>query len=120
MGINVMVVDDSAFMRNMLKNIIAEAGSQVVGEAADGQEAIDKFDQLQPNLVFMDIMMPNLNGVEALKGIITKSKGAKIVMCTSVGQQKVIDEAVEAGASDFVVKPFQKEDIINILKKYGG
>lgn len=120
MGLNVMVVDDSAFMRNMLKNIIGEAGSQVVGEAGNGQEAIDKYGQLKPNLVFMDIMMPQLNGIEALKGIIGSDKGAKIVMCTSVGQQKVINEAVEAGASDFIVKPFQKEDVVTILKKYGG
>ncbi len=120
MGISVMVVDDSAFMRNMLKQIITEAGSQVAGEAGDGNEAITIYEQLKPKLVFMDIMMPNTNGIEALKGIKAKDSGAKIVMCTSVGQQKIIDEAVQAGAADFVVKPFQKDGIINVLKKYGG
>ncbi|MFP4112381.1 MAG: response regulator [Candidatus Woesearchaeota archaeon] len=120
MGINVMVVDDSAFMRNMLKNIISEAGSQVVAEAGNGQEAMDKFGESNPDLVFMDIMMPNVNGIEALKGIIAKNKGAKVVMCTSVGQQKIINEAVEAGASDFIVKPFQKDDVLSVIKKYGG
>ena len=106
MSLTVMLVDDSAFMRNMLKKLITEAGATVVGEAQDGELAISKFSECQPNLVFMDIMMPNMNGIEALKGIMASDKNAKIVMCTSVGQEKVVTEAVEAGASDFVIKPF--------------
>ncbi len=120
MGLKVLVTDDSVFMRNMLKKLITESGAEVVGEAGDGNEAIQKFDQLHPDLCFMDIMMPNLNGIEALKGIMSKDKNAKVIMCTSVGQEKVVNEAVEAGASDFIVKPFTKEDVDTVLKKYSG
>lgn len=120
MGLNVMLVDDSAFMRNMLKKLVEESGGSVVGEAGDGGEAITKYSELKPNLVFMDIMMPNVNGIEALKGIMASDKTAKIIMCTSVGQEKVVNEAVEAGASDFVVKPFTKDDIDSIIKKYSA
>jgi two-component system chemotaxis response regulator CheY len=119
MGLNILIVDDSAFMRNMLKQVIGETDAQIVGEGSNGKEAIEKYTQLKPQLVFMDIMMPEVNGIEALKGIIANDKNAKVVMCTSVGQQKVINEAVEAGASDFIIKPFQKEDILAIIKKYG-
>lgn len=118
MGISVVIVDDSAFMRNMLKNLIAQAGAEVVGEAGDGNEAISQYNALKPKLVFMDIMMPNKNGLEALKEIIKIDGNAKIVMCTSVGQEKVVAEAVEAGASDFIVKPFKPEDIKTVVGKY--
>lgn len=120
MGLNVMIADDSAFMRNMLKKLIMEAGATIAGEASDGKEAIARYGELKPNLVFMDIMMPNMNGIEALKGIIAQDKAAKVVMCTSVGQDKVVNEAVEAGASDFIVKPFTKEDVETVIKKYGA
>jgi two-component system, chemotaxis family, chemotaxis protein CheY len=120
LALNIMLVDDSAFMRNMLKNLVAEAGHKVVGEASDGQQAIQKYQEIKPNLVFMDIMMPVMNGIDALKGIIAQDKNAKVVMCTSVGQEKVVNEAVEAGASDFIVKPFTKDDVQAIIKKYAG
>lgn len=118
MGISVIIVDDSAFMRNMLKNLITQAGAEVVGEAADGNEAITQYSALKPNLVFMDIMMPNKNGLESLKDIMKMDRNAKVVMCTSVGQEKVVAEAVEAGASDFIVKPFKPEDIKTVVGKY--
>ncbi len=120
MGIKVLITDDSAFMRNMLKKLITEAGAEVAGEAGNGKEAIEKYSQLKPNLCFMDIMMPEVNGIEGLKGIIAQDKSAKVVMCTSVGQEKVVNEAVEAGASDFVVKPFTKEDVTTIINKYSS
>ena len=120
MGIRVLVTDDSAFMRSMLKKLITEAGGEIAGEAGDGREAIERYTQVKPTLVFMDIMMPNMNGIEALKGIIAIDKSAKIVMCTSVGQEKVVNEAVEAGASDFIVKPFTKEDVTTIISKYSS
>jgi two-component system chemotaxis response regulator CheY len=118
MKITIMVVDDSAFMRNMMKNLITQVGGEIVAEAADGNEAIQKFSEIKPQLTFMDIMMPNKNGLEALKDIIKLDSNAKIVMCTSVGQEKVIAEAVESGASDFIVKPFKPEDIKGIIEKY--
>lgn len=118
MPLKVLITDDSMFMRNMLKKLITEAGAEIAGEAGDGNEAISKYESLHPDLVFMDIMMPNMNGIDALKGIIAKNKNAKIIMCTSVGQEQVVNEAVEAGASDFILKPFTKEDVETIIKKY--
>ena len=104
----------------MLKKLITDAGGEVVGEAKDGKEAIEKYGQCNPNLCFMDIMMPNMNGIDALKGIISQDKNAKVVMCTSVGQEKVVNEAVEAGASDFIVKPFTKDDVTTVINKYSS
>jgi two-component system, chemotaxis family, chemotaxis protein CheY len=120
MPLKVLITDDSVFMRNMLKKLITEAGAVIAGEAGDGNEAIQKFDALKPDLCFMDIMMPNLNGIEALKVIMGKDKNAKVIMCTSVGQEKVVNEAVESGASDFIVKPFTKEDVETVIKKYSA
>lgn len=118
MGLKVLLVDDSAFMRNLLKKLIAEAGSEVVGEGENGQDGIVKFESLNPDIVFMDIMMPVMNGLDALRAIMQKKSSAKVVMCTSVGQEKVVAEAVEAGASDFIVKPFTKDDVTAVLTKY--
>jgi two-component system chemotaxis response regulator CheY len=118
MGLKILIVDDSIFMRNMLKNIIVEAGHEVVGEGGNGKDAIDKYWELKPDLVFMDIMMPDVNGIDGLKGIMANDSDAQVVMCTSVGQEKVIAETVEAGAVDFVVKPFKKEDILSVLEKF--
>jgi two-component system, chemotaxis family, chemotaxis protein CheY len=117
MGATVLIVDDSAFMRNMLKNIISQSGATVVGEGADGQEAIDKVKELNPQIVFLDIMMPNVNGLEALKQIKVNNPNVKVVMCTSAGQDKIISEAVEAGASEFVKKPFKPDEINQIISK---
>ena len=118
MGLKVFLTDDSAFMRTMLKNLITKEGHEVIGEGADGSEAVEKVPQLKPDLVFMDIMMPNMNGIEALKKIKEISPETKVIMCTSVGQEKVITEAVEAGASEFVIKPFKPDDIHEVLSKY--
>lgn len=117
MGANIMVVDDSAFMRNMLKNIITQAGGIIVGEAGDGKEATEKVDQLNPQIIFMDIMMPVMNGLDALKDIKSRRPEIKVVMCTSAGQEKIISEAVEAGASEFVKKPFKPDEIAQVLSK---
>ena len=118
--VNVLVVDDSGFMRNMVKKLIEGAGGTVIGEAENGEEAVSKYDELKPDLVFMDIMMPKVTGLEALKQIMEKDKQARIVMCTSVGQEKVINEAVEAGAADFITKPFSDEDVKTVVSKYSG
>lgn len=117
MGANVLVVDDSAFMRNMLKNIIVQSGATIVGEGGDGQEAINKVEELKPQIIFMDIMMPNMNGLEALKVIKQQHPEVKVVMCTSAGQDKIIAEAVEAGASEFVKKPFKPDEINQVIAK---
>ena len=120
MGLKVMIVDDSLFMRNMLKKMISEAGANVIGEAGDGREAIDKFNQLKPDLIFLDIVMPNLSGLEVLTEIMKIKSDTKVIMCTSTGQEIVVKEAVEKGASDFIVKPFTKNDIDEIIKKYSS
>lgn len=118
MTIKVLIADDSAFMRNIIKNVLTQAGITDIIEAVDGQDAILKYDQTKPNLCFFDIMMPNKTGLEALKEIMSKDTSAKIVMCTSVGQEKVVQEAVETGATDFITKPFKPEDIKEVVSKF--
>lgn len=118
MALTVITVDDSAFMRGMLKKLVAEAGAEIVGEASDGNEAIQVYEEKKPQLVFMDIVMPNKTGLEALREIKAKDANARVVMCSSVGQDKIVAEAVEAGATDFIVKPFKAEDIQTVIKKF--
>ncbi len=117
MAAKILVADDSAFMRTMLKNLITEAGFEVAGEAADGNEAVEKYKSLRPQIVFLDIMMPNKNGLDALREIMGIDNTAKVVICTSVGQEKVVAEAVESGAAEFIVKPFKPDDIKAVLDK---
>ncbi|PLW79791.1 two-component system response regulator [Candidatus Woesearchaeota archaeon] len=114
----ILIADDSAFMRNIIKNILTQNGVSEVIEAVDGQDAINKYGEINPDLVFLDIMMPNKTGLEALKEIKGSNPEAKVVMCTSVGQEKVVEEAVESGAEDFVTKPFKPEDIQEVLSKF--
>jgi two-component system chemotaxis response regulator CheY len=118
----VMVVDDASFMRAVLKKIILQSGHEVIAEAANGDEAINQFQQAQPDLVLMDIVMPPgtkaKDGIDALKQIVTENPSAKIVMCSSMGQQALIAEALKAGAKDFVVKPFQPQKVMEVLSKY--
>lgn len=118
MAIKVLIADDSAFMRSIVKNTIIQTGITDITEAVDGQDAINKYDQIKPTLCFFDIMMPNKTGLEALKEIMAKDPNAKIVMCTSVGQEKVVQEAVETGATDFITKPFKPEDIKEVIAKF--
>lgn len=120
MGIKVIIADDSAFMRSIIKNILIQNGVTDITEAVDGQDVVNKYSQIKPNLVFMDIMMPNKNGLEALRDIRGADPNANIIMCTSVGQENVVQEAVEGGAADFVTKPFKPEDIKEILSKYNA
>lgn len=118
MSIKVLIADDSAFMRNIIKNVLVQNGITEIIEAVDGADAIIKHVENKPDLTFMDIMMPNKTGLEALKEIIAKDPNAKVVMCTSVGQEKIISEAVESGATDFVTKPFKPEDIKEVVSKF--
>ena len=119
---NVLIVDDAAFMRAVLKRIVVEAGHQVIAEAGTGDEALDRYQQLRPDLVLLDIVMPpgprTKDGIEALKQIMIQNPMAKVVMCSSMGQQALIAEALSSGAKDFVMKPFRPEKVMEALSKY--
>ncbi len=112
-----LIVDDALFMRNMLKNILTKEGHEVIGEAASGDEAILKYEQLRPDVVTMDIVMPGMDGLDAVKGIMEKDPNAKIVMCSALGQQQMLINALQAGAKDYIVKPFQPLIVSETLKK---
>jgi len=120
MAKNILIVDDAAFMRMMIKDILTKNGYNVVGEAEDGQKATEKYKELQPDLVLMDITMPNMDGLQALKSIKGSSPDAKVVMCSAMGQQAMVIEAIQAGAKDFIVKPFQAERVVEAVKKVIG
>ncbi|MBT9173536.1 MAG: Chemotaxis protein CheY [Syntrophomonadaceae bacterium] len=120
MARQVLITDDTAFMRMTLKNILEKNGYQVVGEAEDGQVAVDKYMELRPDLVTMDITMPRMDGITAIKKIIEADPEAKIVVCSAMGQKALVIEALSAGAKDFIVKPFQAERIINAVQKVIG
>ena len=117
MSIKILIVDDAVFMRNMIKDLFSGDEFDVVGEAANGVEAIEKYKELKPDIVSMDIVMPLKSGIEAVKDIIAFDKSAKIVMCSALGQDSLIMEAIEAGAKDFIVKPFKAEKVIEIVKR---
>lgn len=113
----IMVVDDAAFMRMMLKDILTKGGYEVVGEAENGLRAVDKYKELTPDLVLMDITMPELDGIGAVKQIKGVDPGAKIIMCSAMGQQAMVLESIQAGAKDFIVKPFQADRILEAVSK---
>ena len=113
----VLVVDDAAFMRMMLKDILIKNGFMVVGEAANGDEASIKYKELNPDVVTMDITMPEMDGISAVREIIKIDPRAKIIMCSAMGQQTMVLEAIQAGARDFIVKPFQEERVIDAITK---
>ncbi len=116
----ILVVDDAAFMRMMIKNILVKNGYDVVGEAENGKVAIEMYKQLQPDLVTMDITMPDMDGIEGVKGIKAVDPHARIVMCSAMGQQGMVMEAIKAGAKDFIVKPFQQDRILQAVEKALG
>ena len=116
----VLVVDDAAFMRMMLKDILTKGGYDVVGEAADGNEAVAKYNELKPDLVTLDITMPNKDGLQALKEIRANDPNATCIMCSAMGQQAMVIEAIQSGAKDFVVKPFQAERVLEAVRKIVG
>jgi two-component system, chemotaxis family, chemotaxis protein CheY len=113
----IMVVDDAAFMRTVLKKILSEAGHEVVGEATDGVEACAKYAELKPDLVTMDITMPNMDGVQALKQIRATDGNARIIMCSAMGQESLVVEAISSGARDFVAKPFEAGRVVGAIAK---
>jgi two-component system chemotaxis response regulator CheY len=120
MAKRVLVVDDAIFMRNMIKDIFSGGGFEVVGEAANGLEAVEKYRELRPDLTTMDIVMPFKSGIDATRDIVKQDPKAVIVMCSALGQESLVMEAIEAGASDFIVKPFKSEDVLNVVKKVLG
>lgn len=117
MAPRVLVVDDAFFMRMMLSEILAKDGFEVVGEAATGYEALQKYQELRPDIVTMDIVMPDMDGIEATRKIIEIDPLAKIIMCSAMGQQPLVIEALEAGALDFIIKPFQPQKVIEAVRK---
>ncbi len=113
----ILVADDASFMRQMIREIVESEGFEVCGEASDGIEAIDEFRRLQPDVVTMDIVMPRMSGIDAVRGIMDLDPSACIVMCSALGQETLVTEALQAGAKDFIVKPFKPDSVIDTLKK---
>jgi two-component system chemotaxis response regulator CheY len=116
----ILVVDDAAFMRMMIRDILTKNGFEVCGEANDGFQAIEKYKELRPDLVTMDITMPEMDGIAALREIKKLDPQAKVVMCSAMGQQGMVIDAIQAGAKDFIVKPFQPDRVIEAIKKTLG
>jgi two-component system chemotaxis response regulator CheY len=116
----ILIVDDAKFMRMTLTNILLKANHEVVGEAENGVEAVELYEKLNPDLVTMDITMPEKNGIVALKEIKQNHPVAKIIMCSAMGQQKMVVEAIEAGAKDFIVKPFDENRVIEAINRVLG
>lgn len=117
MGKKILVCDDAAFMRMMIKDVLTKNQYEIAGEAENGEDAIEKYASLMPDLVLLDITMPIMDGIQALKGIKEKFPKANVIMCSAMGQQSMVIEAIQAGARDFIVKPFQPDRIIEAVSK---
>lgn len=117
MSANVLIVDDAAFMRMMVKDILTKNGFNVVGEAENGAIAVDKYSELNPDLVIMDITMPEMDGLQAVREIRKVAPQARIIMCSAMGQQAMVIDAIQSGAKDFIVKPFQADRVIEAVNK---
>ncbi|WP_096198903.1 response regulator [Bacillus sp. FJAT-45350] len=117
---SVLIVDDAAFMRMMIKDILSKNNYEIAGEAANGLEAVEKFKETKPDLVTMDITMPEKDGIEALKEIKQLDPNAKVIMCSAMGQQSMVIDAIQSGAKDFIVKPFQADRVLEAIQKVLG
>lgn len=120
MAIRVLIVDDAAFMRMMVKDILSKNGYEVVGEAENGLKAVEKYQELKPDLTTMDITMPEMDGITAVKEIKKIDPNAKVIMCSAMGQQAMVIEAIQSGARDFIVKPFQPDRVLEAVSKAVG
>ena len=120
MARTVLICDDALFMRTMLGDILRQAGFEIVGEAQTGAEAVRKYKELQPSLVTMDIVMPDMGGIDAVRVIMKEYPDARILMCSAMGQQALVIEAIQAGARDFVVKPFQPSRVLEAVQRVLG
>lgn len=116
----VLIVDDAAFMRMMIKDILEKNGFEVVGEASNGLKGVELYKAEKPDIVTMDITMPEMDGIEAVKAIKAFDPAAKIIMCSAMGQQTMVMDAIRAGAKDFIVKPFQSDRVLEAIKKVLG
>lgn len=117
MPIKVLIADDAVFMRNMIKEVFNHPDFEVVGEASNGIEAVEKYKELSPDITTMDIVMPHKSGIESVRDIVKINKDAKIIMCSALGQESLVMEAIEAGAADFIVKPFKADKVLEIVRK---
>ena len=117
MAKKILIVDDAAFMRMMIKDILTKNGFEVAGEGTNGLDAVDKYQELKPDLVLMDITMPEMDGIQALKKIKESDGSALVIMCSAMGQQAMVIDAIKSGAKDFIVKPFQAERVIESINK---
>jgi two-component system, chemotaxis family, chemotaxis protein CheY len=113
----VLIVDDAAFMRKMLGDVLAKGGHEVIGEGANGAEAITQYQSLRPDIMTLDITMPEKDGLAALREILTLEPAARVVMCSALGQESKVLEAIKSGAKDFVVKPFQPDRVLDAIAK---
>ena len=120
MARNVLVCDDAAFMRMMIKDILTKNGYNIAGEAENGLKAVEKYNELKPDLVLMDITMPEMDGISAVKEIKKFDPQAKIIMCSAMGQQAMVIESIQSGARDFIVKPFQPDRVLEAIRKAVG
>ena len=120
MAKSILICDDAAFMRMMIKDILTKNGYNVCGEAENGLKAVEKYNELKPDLVLMDITMPEMDGIQALKNIKAANPGAMVIMCSAMGQQAMVIESIQAGAKDFIVKPFQADRVLEAVKKVVG
>ncbi|EOT26030.1 chemotaxis protein CheY [Eubacterium sp. 14-2] len=120
MAKNILICDDAAFMRMMIKDILTKNGYNIAGEAENGLKAVEKYNETKPDLVLMDITMPEMDGIQALKQIKASDPSACIIMCSAMGQQAMVIEAIQSGAKDFIVKPFQAERVLEAVKKVVG
>jgi two-component system chemotaxis response regulator CheY len=116
----VLIVDDAAFMRKMVGDAVQQGGHEVIGEAANGQEAVERFQELSPEVMTLDITMPEKDGLQALREIIALDPGAKVIMCSALGQESMVLESIKIGAKDFVVKPFQTDRVLGAIEKALG
>ena len=120
MAKNILICDDAAFMRMMIKDILTKNGYTVVGEAENGAKAVEKYAELKPDLVLMDITMPEMDGIQALKKIKETDPNASVIMCSAMGQQAMVIESIQSGAKDFIVKPFQADRVLEAVQKVVG
>ena len=120
MAKNILICDDAAFMRMMIKDILTKNGYEIAGEAENGVKAVEKYNETKPDLVLMDITMPEMDGIQALKKIKEADPNACVIMCSAMGQQAMVIEAIQSGAKDFIVKPFQAERVLEAVKKVVG
>ena len=120
MAKNILICDDAAFMRMMIKDILTKNGYNIAGEAENGVKAVEKYAEVKPDLVLMDITMPEMDGIEALKRIKAADPNASVIMCSAMGKQAMVIESIQSGAKDFIVKPFQADRVIEAVQKVVG